>query len=205
MSETNPYAPPVESERREPPRSSDTRIPFQHASLGQRFMGALVDGLVETVIVVVLVYLIPIGPKTITPTSLCGASFIFLAINGTLIAKRGQSVGKIVVGTRIVDEEGRLPGLGRGFVGRTLPFAAVAYFPFIVGEFGGSVSTVEAIEVVTALVAIVDALLIFGTHRQCLHDRIAGTYVAIAATERHLRPRPKKRKKQKKRAVTPPA
>jgi uncharacterized RDD family membrane protein YckC len=205
MSETNPYAPPVESEPHETPPSSDTRIPFEYASLGRRFIGALVDGLLQTAIALPLAYVVPTGPTRINPASLFVASLVVLAINGTLIATRGQSVGKIVAGTRIVDEEGRLPGLVRGFVVRTLPFTAVTSFPFIVGQLGGSASTVDAVEVVTGLVALVDELLIFGTYRQCLHDRIANTYVAIAGTERHLRPRPKKRKKQKKRAVSPPA
>lgn len=88
---------------------------------------------------------------------------VYLLMHGFTLASRGQSLGKVLLGIQIVDQNtrqilpfGRLVGL------RLLPLWLLALVP-IVGN----------------LVGLIDALMIFSNRRQCLHDRIAGTLVII--------------------------
>ena len=98
------------------------------------------------------------------------ASFVvvFLAVNGCLLARKGQTVGKLLCGIRIVRLDGSLPGLGELFVRRELALNIVSVL--------GSYFTLWAVYVVRP----VDALGIFGARQRCLHDWLAGTRVVQA-------------------------
>ena len=89
---------------------------------------------------------------------------VFLAINGYLLATQGQTVGKKLIGTRIVAfaDGQRLP-LGIIYGLRYLPLSAFTLVP-----------------VVGILPSFIDPLLIFQKDKRCLHDRIAGTKVVDA-------------------------
>jgi uncharacterized RDD family membrane protein YckC len=134
-------------------------------------------------------------------SSLLGA-LLPLGVMGTLIAQRSQSVGKMVMGTRIVLADGRPAGLLHGFVLRTLPLTAIAYVPSVLIALGEAPGDVQLFTLLTSLFSFVNAVLIFGDQRRCLHDRIASTYVAIAPRDPSAREgrRPKKRKKRRKTA-----
>jgi len=71
-----------------------------------------------------------------------------------LVAWRGQSPGKMIAGIRIVDAEGRAPGVLRAIVREVIGKTASTVFLFV-GYF----------------VAVVDP------RRQALHDKLAGTFV----------------------------
>ena len=73
-----------------------------------------------------------------------------------LIATRGQSIAKFMLGMKIVTEGGRSPGFFRGVVLRNGVPALLNVIPF----FG-----------------LIDALFILGDSHRCLHDFIAGTHV----------------------------
>jgi uncharacterized RDD family membrane protein YckC len=88
---------------------------------------------------------------------------IFLAMNGYLLMKRGQTIGKVAVGTRIVDLAGRTPEFGKLITLRYLVPALVSQIPCAGALFG-----------------LANALCIFGSERRCLHDYIAGTRVINA-------------------------
>ena len=85
---------------------------------------------------------------------------VFLIINGYLLYKRGQTVGKALVGTKIVDLNGNIPNFGKLLLLRYFVFGLIAQIPFIGGLFG-----------------LADVLFIFGEDRRCLHDYLAGTVV----------------------------
>lgn len=88
----------------------------------------------------------------------------YLALNGYLLGKYGQSIGKRLVGIRIVDAESRsLVPLSKLFPVRVLiPNAAYSLpslgFPLM----------------------LVDLLVIFGQARRCVHDYLCGTLVEEA-------------------------
>ena len=86
---------------------------------------------------------------------------IFLALHGYLLATRGQTIGKMIVGVRIVDYGTGQSVSFRKLIGlRYLPTWIITMIPY----FG-------------MLFTLVDALAIFTSERRCIHDLIAGTKV----------------------------
>lgn len=88
---------------------------------------------------------------------------LFVAVNGWLLARRGQTVGKLLLGLRITRRDGSAAG-----------FARLAGLRFGVGAL------ITNVPVVGIPYALVDALLIFRNDRRCLHDLIADTIVVKA-------------------------
>lgn len=207
----NHYAPPTDDDGIP---ATDDRQPFVPASLGRRFMGALVDGLFALILWAAIATALSLARggklpaiEEIGSTGASGdvllasavASAFAMVINGALVATRGQTIGKILLLTRIVDEDGKRAGLMNGVVTRMVPFTAVALLPRICTVGGMSPGNVQGVAVLTGLFALLDAGLILGPYRQCLHDRVAGTYVANVGSERPRRADPPRRKKKRKR------
>ena len=89
---------------------------------------------------------------------------VFLLVNGYLLAKHGQTVGKKLVGTRIVrDADHTLLSLGHVFGLRYLPLSVITQVPIAGNIF-----------------ALADCLFIFRKDKRCIHDLIAGTKVINA-------------------------
>lgn len=82
-------------------------------------------------------------------------------LQGILIATRSQSVGKILLGLRIV----RAPDGGKATFGRA----------FLIRS--GVPAVIEYIPIIGFLFWIVDTCFIFRADRRCLHDLMAGTKV----------------------------
>ena len=149
------------------------------ATRGSRFVGAFVDGLTMIPLVVVVVVLrLILADSGLDDVSdlfagLAGAvlgTVWYLILNGYLLAKRGQTIGKIVSGTRIVDaESGELVPLGPLILKRWVSIQILMLLPFL-GRFIG----------------LIDALLIFRKNRRCLHDDFAGTKVIKVQNSRPL-------------------
>jgi len=142
------------------------------ASRWVRLGGALIDSFIAMVIIVPIMLATGVFQQASRgePMSLGQqAAFfvvgflVFLILNGYLLFKRGQTIGKVVVKTRIVDLTGDIPDFGKLLVLRYLVIGLVAQIPIIGG-----------------LVGLVNALCIFGKERRCLHDYIAGTRVMNA-------------------------
>ena len=92
-----------------------------------------------------------------------------------LLYRYGQTVGKKVMGIRVVRMDGSRVSFARFFFLRGL---AIGVIGAIVGAIGGALHFPFAGNIVT----LVDYLLIFGAARRCLHDYIADTQVATAAS-----------------------
>ena len=142
------------------------------AGRGARLVGAIIDGVLALAIVMPAMFLsgywdramggaVSFVDQLIWP--LFGIA-VYIALNGYLLATSGQTIGKRVVGTRIVSmEDGRILPLPRLIMLRFLPFALLQQVP-ILGPLAG----------------LVNPLFIFGPSRRCLHDYIAGTRVIKA-------------------------
>ncbi|MDP1564161.1 MAG: RDD family protein [Pirellulaceae bacterium] len=168
----NPYAPP----KYVPPTFSHTANgELELASLGQRFAGAFLDGLIMLAIVfplgfglgfaLVLSGMDPEGVQFSVLTTVVGAAIgigVFLALNGYLLASRGQTIGKYVLGTQIQSDDGQLMPFGSLILKRYVPLWVVSHIPWVGG-----------------IVSLVNALVIFRANRKCLHDEIAGTKVVV--------------------------
>jgi len=163
--EGNRYAPPAAhvDDVREPADS------FELADRGTRFGAAIIDFLVMMLAIWVVSLVTPWHPFNATlsfvsfGTNAALGFALFVLINGFLLVQRGQTVGKSITKVRIVLPDGSPVPAGRMIGLRYGVGYVVASLPFIGGLYG-----------------LVDALMIFGQDRRCLHDRIAGTIVIKA-------------------------
>jgi uncharacterized RDD family membrane protein YckC len=173
----NPYAPPMADIASE---VSPAAGPQELASRWQRLGGALVDGLLGGLAVIPAIVgrtrAIDLGvqvgssPIDFSDTTTLGlastASFLsYWGLQSYFIATRGQSVGKIVAGTRIVAVDGSRASFARAVLVRTWAFLLVAYVPLVGGY-----------------VVWADFPFIFGSSKRCLHDFVAGTKVVRVAS-----------------------
>jgi uncharacterized RDD family membrane protein YckC len=88
---------------------------------------------------------------------------VTLVINGYLLATRGQTVGKLMLGIRVVRTDGSRAGLVR--------LLFVRYF---------ANSLLFMIPLLGVIYFLADSLCIFRESRQCLHDNLADTIVVKA-------------------------
>ncbi|ERB66293.1 RDD family protein [Vibrio coralliilyticus OCN008] len=92
---------------------------------------------------------------------------IFLLLNGYLLHKKGQTIGKNVFDIAIVDTQGSPLGLKRIFFKRIIPTVLFHHIPLIGG-----------------LLALADTLFIFRKDKRCIHDLIAGSQVISLAVKK---------------------
>jgi uncharacterized RDD family membrane protein YckC len=164
----NPFAPPTA-------RVEDVSVGgLELGGRGQRFAAAIIDGLILAGVywllaVTVLKSLVPnpaggagagVGSML---TSMIIYIVLFLLIQGYLLATTGQTIGKKLLGLRIVRSSGE-----RGDAGRVIGLRYVLIW------------VITAIPVVGWIFGLVDALMIFRDSRKCLHDNIADTIVVKA-------------------------
>lgn len=138
------------------------------ASRWARLGAALIDGLIAMAISLVLMVLmvgsdfkalsnIDFGRQLLL--AVMGIA-IFLALHGYLLAKNGQTIGKLALGIRIAKLDGSKPD----------------FIPLIVTRYGPT-WLVSQIPVIGGLLNLVDILFIFRADKRCVHDLIAKTMV----------------------------
>jgi uncharacterized RDD family membrane protein YckC len=165
MSEANPYSSPLHG-------GKELVGSGQLASLGDRFLAALIDFVVlipfSCVVFFVIGMIVPLtneGGQVImrsisTAMNVAGGLGAYLALHGYLLSTRGQTVGKMIVKTKIVADDGSTVPFATILLKRILPMWAIGLIPCI-----------------GFIVWIVDVCMIFRENRKCLHDDIAGTKV----------------------------
>jgi len=163
-SEPNPFAAPASGAASVVPEPTSGEL----AGRGQRFLSALIDGLIMGGVVMVIMFATGAftaamsgkPDTTLGLVSSLGGMVAFMLINGVLLHQRGQTVGKILMKIRIRRIDGQ-PTTGMDtIVKRLLPMWLLSIIPVI----GGFIS-------------LANALFIFRQDRRCLHDLIAGTEV----------------------------
>jgi uncharacterized RDD family membrane protein YckC len=158
----NPYAPPLAAA---PPvlaaRPAEGDLPL--ASVGTRFAGNFLDG------ILFIPPLIPGGAvllaggddmATVALVVVGVGAALFAAFQWYLVATTGQSLAKRWLSMRIVKLDGSPVNFVSGVVLRSWVLFPLQLIPYV-----GN------------LIGLVDAVMIFGQDRRCLHDRIAGTKV----------------------------
>ena len=185
----NPFAPPrahVEDQfATSPAMVTATRM--------SRFLAFLVDCSPVVVIGVVagitMAAMMPglfsgnFDPRSISGVGMFGLFFLVVGIaaiawlvwNIVLLYKYGQTVGKKVLGIRVVRMDGSRVSFARFVFLRWLGMAVVG------GVLGGICGALH-IRYVGNLASLVDCLMIFGAAHRCLHDYIADTQVVTAAS-----------------------
>ena len=167
MSTENPYSTPVTDPTLavDPSAYAGTQL----ATLGQRFLGAFVDGLISIVAVApVMGVLFAMGAMKAGEgmgfgVSLVSGLIVFalcMAIQYAPLKQSGQTWGKKAAKTRIVTMQGTQPSIG-DLIGKRYAFYQL----------------VGIIPVIGSIVSLVNILMVFKKDRRCLHDMIAGTQV----------------------------
>ncbi len=91
-------------------------------------------------------------------------TLLLLGLNAYFVSKNGQSIGKKLVGIKVISSDGSRASLARIFFLRNLLGSYVLSLIPFVGRFYG----------------LIDSLFIFGEQRRCIHDYIADTIVVKA-------------------------
>jgi uncharacterized RDD family membrane protein YckC len=178
MTERNPYAPP-QAEVRDAPAAPPIKGTLATRTL--RFAGAIVDSVASAVFVVPFLvftgdWAAAISVELSYGRISLGGFAVFTAMQGYLLATRGQTIGKWLVGTRIVRADNdEVPTLARTLGLRygtlALGLAGTLSVPVLTG----------VIPYVYVVVGLIGIALIFRRDRRCLHDLIAGTKVVAVA------------------------
>jgi uncharacterized RDD family membrane protein YckC len=163
----NPYAPPEAQLADAAPAGVRRKL----ASRGNRLGAKMLDGVIIAVVLVVAGVAGAAATGGSSPASV-NMTFVGLMIlggagvaiiNAVLLHRHGQTVGKKIVGIRIVRADGSRCGLRRVVFLRILPFSVAGFIPL-----AGPV------------VGLVDVVMIFGDDHRTLHDRLADTVVVTA-------------------------
>lgn len=162
----NPYAPPQSNVEDVQPLAS-----AELASRGARLGGALIDSLLSAMLLFPMLFAFDIweeltqSPEFPVELQVLAIGLgIYAVLNGVLLVKYGQTIGKRLVGTRIVDfDDQQILPFWKVFWVRYVPFTLVALIPG-----AGNV------------LPLVDVLFVFRADRRCLHDLLANTKVVKA-------------------------
>jgi len=157
---SNPYAPPVADVR----DVGDPLAPVSLAGRGARFIAASLDGLLLGAIVYIpLIASAALGfqrPAGIAVLALaCGAIFVYGLVTYRAVVANGQTIGKRMMGIKVVRSDGSAISVTRIFWLRNVINGLISAIP---------------------LYGFVDLMFIFGQQQRCLHDRIADTIVINA-------------------------
>ncbi|TJZ79099.1 RDD family protein [Chitiniphilus eburneus] len=167
--ETNPYAATTVDLQQN--ASDDLEL----AGRGTRLGAVLLDGLFGTIAGIPLIAAAIATPAMFQAGVSPGAGLMvgivigsllllaFVIYNFVLVHRNGQTLGKKVLGIKIVRQDGSRCGLRRYVFIRYLPIALLSMIPLV-----------------GVIVSLLDPLLIFRESRHCLHDDIAGTIVVRA-------------------------
>jgi uncharacterized RDD family membrane protein YckC len=138
------------------------------ASRWKRFLGSLVDqaiiGVPVVLVVVVMIVSGNVDGESLDSFGKMAALVLYLlvyvVINGYFLVTRGQSLGKMLVKTRIVRCDGESLSWVDVLIKRYAFMQAVGLIPFI-----------------GVVLGLADVLFIFRADRRCIHDLVAGTEV----------------------------
>jgi len=142
---------------------------YELASRGARLGAAIIDSIIGAAVTLPVMFATGIWDKAlggsisiVETVLMAGFGFLmFILIHGYFLMKNGQTVGKKIVGTKIVSvDSNKILPFGRVLVYRYLPITVASNFP-VVGQ----------------LLMTIDTLFILGKSKRCVHDQIAGTRV----------------------------
>ena len=155
-----------DAERGHSPRYAATRT--------ARFMGALADGLIVSLIGLIIDFANLEGVLSIELWLGSAIWVLWFAV----IAKRGQTPGKQLLSTQVIRTNGAAASQPLMWA-REVGYRAAVNVPILaLSALFPESSAVNVVIMIIALVVIADGLAIFATpDRQTLHDRVFGTLV----------------------------
>lgn len=112
---------------------------------------------------------------------------IVISIQGNLLIRSGQTIGKRLISIRIIDSNTlKIPNIKNVFIIRylliwqipnLLSSIIISDENFLLTSENQSISTIEGIVSLIALIVLAQTLLIFRSDRRCGHDILSGTRV----------------------------
>jgi uncharacterized RDD family membrane protein YckC len=158
------YAPPQAHVEDVAPAGDDLQL----ASRWRRMSAVFIDLLAQTLAMGLVSLVTPWNPWDAKNTDFWSFSLgtaaigfgIFVALHGYLLATRGQTIGKALLGMRIVRPDGDKVSITR-----------------VIGLRYGVGFALNVLQGASMIFGLVDTLLIFRPSRRCLHDTIANTIV----------------------------
>ncbi len=160
----NPYAAPIS--RLEDFPTHVLQLATRGSRLGAYILDIFSIGILAIVAAVILPSLGKAGAREVPQVVIAIIGFGMLAIIAVHIVflhKYGQTIGKRLVGIKVVQTNGMRCELWRFFFLRALPVGILGNIPLI-----------------GVVIGLVDTLMIFGQEQRCLHDLIANTIVVQA-------------------------
>lgn len=163
--EENRFAPPMAHVE----DVAATAVAGELAGRWSRLGAAIIDGLLALVILWCISLLSPFnvfkpslegGLMVVMVKNTLVGFVIFVILHGYLLQTRGQTIGKMLLGIRILRTDGSRATLAR--------LAGLRYF---------ANSVLALIPVIGWLYGLLDSLMIFRQSRKCLHDNLADTIV----------------------------
>jgi uncharacterized RDD family membrane protein YckC len=139
------------------------------ASRMRRLFAAMIDSSISSTFIIPIMMVLGVhhefsasnGLSIATNAKIAATAYmVWFGLNAVPLHLRAQSLGKMMLGIMIVDEDSKPAPLLRIAVDRTLSIQIIALIP-----------------IVGAVIAAVDTLMIFRADRRCLHDHIARTRV----------------------------
>lgn len=167
-SDLNPYQPPQMYTVPVSQASAHPELASRMARLGAHLIDVVISMAITVPIAFATGYFERVMKQQVTIQEILLQLMIgfgaYLIVHGYLLATQGQTVGKMLVGVRIVDyTDGEIIPIGRQLLMRDLIMTVIAMIPFVGG-----------------LISLVGICLIFGAEQRCLHDLLAGTKVVKA-------------------------
>jgi len=142
------------------------------ASRWKRLWASMLDGLIMSTVTMPVMYFTGgfdgiskgIEPSFEYSLMIAGLGIaVFIIINIKLLVNNGQTIGKKVLGIKIVDLEGNLPDLKKHLLKRYAVYFLPGQIPV-----GGQIFS------------MINILFIFGKEKRCIHDLVADTKVIMA-------------------------
>jgi uncharacterized RDD family membrane protein YckC len=174
----NPYAAPTSDLTPHVPGDGSLQLATRMARLG----GAIVDGILYALVGWMGVFALGGNPFKVDPNLPWKNTLVAWGFQVPLalyqwyrIARKGQSLGKSVAGTRIVLMDGTPVNFATGVVLRSWVLGSASMLPMLVPLFDKGLTEITGM--LGGSIGLVDTMLIFGEEHRCMHDRIAGTKV----------------------------
>ena len=164
----------TEENRYQPPKAevADVNVFEGGDELGSRWArlgGSIIDGLLVGILSMPYLFFSDFFSKAMAGQIQIGDSLelvlvgavVYLLLNGYLLNKFGQTIGKRAADLRVVSTvENRILPLWKVYSLRYLPIQLIGQIPIVGG-----------------LIAFIDCLFVFRADKRCLHDFVAGTRV----------------------------
>jgi len=138
---------------------------MEYSGFGRRLVAAIIDGVLEAIVVILLLQLIPVLAGVYQNESPNLFSFFLVLIllfmaailfyPTFMIGKYGATIGKMIVKIKVVDQNNQKPSWGTAIMRETVGKFVSGFIPFYIGHLW----------------------MLWDEKKQTIHDKIASTYV----------------------------